>query len=449
MKDSKSKKYIYFVVFLIVAILLSVGVWVQVVSPWRAERCTLIRSTKIFDGIQKTYLMDQDILIEQGQVVSIQKRSRPRFFCQVIELYSSVVLPGLIDSHTHLMLHSSPAQFDTQEIILGSMNMNQKQRLEAGKVNAFEVLKSGFTLVRDLGNSGQFIDDLLRDYIQKHSNRGPEIIMSGPGLAGPPTAQLPSSARGVQAEYRIIQNSQEIDAAIAENLAHKAEWLKVYADNEPGEGGVSPQLFNEAVRKGHEHGLKVAAHTTNSQSAQMSIQAGVDSLEHLFSVPDGELEMPPAPVYFVITDFNRADCERAQKITAASDYKDCGALTGLRAKRTKWALDHHLIPIFGSDSYADFGFTRGNSALKALEALSEQGLTPFQTLQAAGILAAQMLGRPDRGQIAPGVPADIIALAGDPLSSISDLKNIHFVMKGGMVICDSQKSCNGKKELIP
>ena len=112
-----------------------------------------------------------------------------------------------------------------------------------------------------------------------------------------------------------------------------------------------------------------------------------------------------------------------------------------RAARTQWALKNDFNLVFGSDSYIDSDQSRGHSAIEALISLEEEGLSPFQALQSAGVNAAKMLGEINLGEINPDKTADLVAVEGDPLKTLQDLKKIRFVIKQGKIVCQSEDSC--------
>lgn len=401
--------------------------------------CFIIHVGKIFDGVNPVYQMDKKILIRNGLIEDIFEGGSPQYKCKNIDLKHHVALPGLIDAHTHLLLiptFHSEMQTDSVGIIRKSSSIENKIRLEFGKRNALSMLHAGFTTIRDLGNSGQFLDEQLAKYALEKPMLSPFIIYSGPGISGTGTQAGPN----LSSEYRQISNKQQIDLAIAENIQHKATWLKVYADNDGYPGVLSDELFSYAIESAHKNNLKVAVHSTVHRDFGKISKFAPDSIEHFLEIPKHSIQGINSK-FFVITDFNLDDCRILRIQSNDSRFQDCKNYMGELIQRTKWAIEHRMTPVFGSDSYFSFGFSRGKSALRSLESLLEQGLSPFQTLQAATVNAAKLLGLPQSGIIAVGAKADILVVSGDPLSSIKDLQNTMFVMKAGQIICHDQPYC--------
>lgn len=400
--------------------------------------CLYLRSGKVFDGLSQKYRENIDIQIDHGKITKIGPRNKPPAECKVLDAYSWVVVPGLIDSHTHLLLGTRKRTMDLVEIIERSLRLTENERLEMGKANALSMVRSGFTTVRDLGNSGNFIDLKLKQYLVLNPQAGPDLISSGPGLAVTPSQVGRSSD-----EYRVVKSIDDIKNYVQSNSSKQLNWIKVYADNDPQVGFLGKDFLKAIISESHKIGILVALHAINKDGAKMGIELGVDSIEHFYEVP----EVPFSPKYFpslVLTDSSQRQCAEFQKFTSDTLYKNCLNLTAARAARIQWARTKGFNIVFGSDSYVDINPNRGQDSIEALTAFQEGGLTPFEALQTVGVNAAKMLGRSDIGKLVDGADADILVIEGDPLLSLQDLKKTRIVIKKGKIICLGQSSCQGE-----
>ncbi|MCB0370451.1 MAG: amidohydrolase family protein, partial [Bdellovibrionales bacterium] len=362
--------------------------------------------------------------------------------CKLVDLSSYVLLPGLIDSHTHMFLLDKKNTVEPISIFQFSANKNEDQRYQQALKNAKSMLYAGFTTIRDLGNSGYFKDEELSKFLSQNPRFGPEIIYSGPGLAISPT-QLGYISKNN--EYRLIKSFENIDQAIKENIKHQATWLKVYADNSPVTGEMSEQLLKYAVKMAKLNHLKVAIHATTKESQWLSLNAAPNSIEHFTELPVQSEHPNASKIFFVLTDTDLRTCHKINTHTKKELVWPCNQQSSLALERNKWINTNKGIMIFGSDSFVDFvnhSRSRGESAINSLISFQENGIRPYKALQSATSLAAQMLERPLLGKITSSAYANLIAVDGDPLTNLEDLKNIKFIMNNGIIVCGESTSCS-------
>jgi imidazolonepropionase-like amidohydrolase len=352
----------------------------------------------------------------------------------------STLLPGLIDAHAHL-LHLVRADDEHSEVV-EAITMSDADRALRGVAFAREMLESGFTTVRDLGNAGRGADLALRRAIAKGWVVGPELFVSSRAIA-PPFGQFPrlrpEYATLVDDEYAIVRSEDDARRAARELLAAGADWIKLIVDQGPSRT-LTREEIAAAVEIAHGQGRKVAAHVLTDAAAARAVDAGVDSLEHAYEISDATLrEMARRRTYLVPTDYPRAFYDRfavgpeAAAISAALDAQRASAIDRLsRARRAG-------VPIAaGSDAYVDGPpGHRGKAAALIFRAYAEAGLTPLEIVRAATSNASDLLGLPaSRGAIEAGGPADLVVVRGDPLANVDALSSVLLVVRAGRIVHD-------------
>jgi imidazolonepropionase-like amidohydrolase len=389
------------------------------------------------------------ILVENGRITAAGPGVKVPAGARVIDLGKASVLPGLIDAHTHLLTNVDPDKPDEQ--FAGTMftQMGLAERALLGAGMAREMLEAGFTSVRDLGNSGTNGDVALRTAIHGGWVAGPRMLVSTRALSPLGGQYGPLSAVGkrlVASEYAEITGPDEARRAVRRAIADGATVIKVIVDTSIT---LSPDEMAAIVDEAHRNGLKVAAHATDDEATRIAAQAGVDSIEHAYSISDDTLRrMAEKKIYLVPTDYpvdfaiHRVPAGERSRV--GDQQVRAGLEKGAAAARDRLARAVKLgVPIAaGSDEYfAIPGFTRGESARQIFRAYAAAGLTPPQILRAATIDAAALLGWDKQlGSLEPGLYADLIAAPGDPLEDAGQLDKVGFVMKGGVVVRDEMTS---------
>jgi imidazolonepropionase-like amidohydrolase len=386
------------------------------------------------------------ILIENGRIVSVGPRLAIPSGARLIDLGSATVLPGLIDAHTHLLTNVDPDQSDAQFSGTLFTEMSAGKRALLGAAMAREMLEAGFTGVRDLGNSGTNNDVALRDAIHDGWVTGPRMAVSTRALSpvGGQYGKLSAAGRAlVPLEYAEITGADEARRAVRQAIWDGATVIKVIVN---AATTLSPDEMKAIVDEAHRNGLKVAAHATDDVSTRLAAEAGVDSIEHAYTVADDVLRrMAAKRIYLVPTDYPLAFVERLTKSELdrapglAKEIRE-NLQKGIDAGRERLARARKFgVPIAaGSDEYfAVPGQTRGQSARLIFRAYADAGMKPLDILRAATVDAADLLGWKDQlGTLEPGKYADLIAVPGDPLADITELDRVGFVMKGGVVAHD-------------
>ena len=390
-----------------------------------------VRADRVLDVVSGRMLEGHAVLIEDGVILEVSATVPAG--AEVIELGDRTLLPGLIDLHTHLAYDIST------DWISRAVRETLADAALRGSRNARITLDAGFTTVRDVG-SGGFVDVALKHAIEKGLITGPRIIPSGHslGITGghcDTTGFAPGVAeRGP--EGGVADGVDEVVKAVRYQIKHGAQWIKTCATAGvlSFEGSVGAQQYTAEeltaiVEEAARHGVKVAAHAHGTEGIVAAVKAGVATIEHGSVLSDEAMElMKQRGTYLVPT-------------TYLADAIDLDALPApIRAKAeeilpmAKESLERAIeagVPIaFGTDAAV---YPHGLNA-RELGVLVTRGMEPLAAIRTATVNAAKVLGLRDRGSLAPGALADLVAAPGDALADVTVLEGIDFVMKGGEVV---------------
>jgi imidazolonepropionase-like amidohydrolase len=386
-------------------------------------------------------LVEKDRIRAAGGGLAIPAGAR------LIDLGDATLLPGLIDSHTHLLRYYDMAWRANAAMAAKIRRMTTVNKVLLGAATAREYVEAGITTVRDLGSSGVNGDVALRDAIEDGWVIGPRIVAStralvaDDGTADPPSPDGPLTVK--------IQGPEDARQAVRAAFQAGADCIKILVNGPP----LMPREVVQAiVEEAHRSGKKVAAHAVGEQATRIAARAGVDSIEHAYAhfqqavgiaaLPDDVLAiMAEKHIFLVPTDATldlvmavRRDDPPQDRPRIEEELRQYLEADATRLRRAFQAG----VPIAaGSDSYTYnslSGKTRGQTSFNVLQAYAEAGVPPLEIIRAATVNAAELLGRPDLGAIEANKLADIIAVPGDPLKDISPLLHVRFVMKGGRVV---------------
>ena len=381
-------------------------------------------------------LNDQTLVVEDGKIVSSGASAEAKIPNDAvrIELPNATVLPGLIDTHTHLTMDP---KFGYETLALST----SRQALTGAK-NARLTLLAGFTTVRNVG-AKEFSDVALRDAINAGDVSGPRMLVSGPPLSITgghcDNNMLPfeyhATSDGVADGIAAVQHK------VRENIKYGADLIKVCATGGVLSLGDNPQHsqftleeMKAIVADAHRLGRKVAAHAHGAEGIRWAAEAGVDSVEHGSYIDDaGIAAMKEHGTYLVPTLYLgdwMIDNAGLTRLPAPLLAKAKEVIPAAR-KNIAHAFAAGVKVALGTDAAV---YPHGLNAHE-FETMVKLGLTPLQSIQAGTVNAADLLGWSGKvGTLEPGAWADIVAVDGDPLKDITTLQRMKFVMKGGEVV---------------
>jgi len=393
---------------------------------------TAIKAGKLVAPETGTTATNQIILIEGKKIKAIGANLPIPEGANVIDLSDTTVLPGLFDAHTHLCSNMQ-YQWDAGDYLVHSLNWRTGMRALLGAVNARAMLDAGFTTVRDVGNAGDYADADLAKAIGWDMVPGPTMIVAGRIIApfgGQFVKPVPKQVLD-NPEYLFADSRDELRKAIRENIYYGAKVIKLVVDGYSRGYMYSAEDIKFAVEEARNAGLKVAAHAVTKRGAHNAAEAGVASIEHGWILDQEEFDlMKKNNVVLVSTDFTI-------KALQAGGYSLEGARANhaKKVERLKRASQAGVTIVFGTDVMAEMdNETRGTLAIGYIDSFVEAGVPNRDILRAMTTYAARLLGvEKERGALAPGMYADIIAVPENPLDNIQTLKQVSFVMKNGKV----------------
>jgi imidazolonepropionase-like amidohydrolase len=418
---------------------------------------TLVKAARLIDPSTGSALAPAAVLVENGKIrqvgapAQLQADAPPAV--QVVDLGSATLLPGLIDGHTHLLLdvivpqeaqvkRTFNGEFEPG-LLLAVAGMTPSARVLLGAQLAREALEAGFTTARNVGHSGVDGDVALRDAINAGRVPGPRLLASGRKLIAPGEyfESLNPAVAGpiVEQEFLLIDGTDSARRAVRSNLFYGVDLIKVALGDD-----LTPAEMSAAIDEAHRQQLKVAVHAFSRASIQMAIDAGADSIEHGNEVTDEQLrEMRVKGIFFDFTPtFYDGFWTKVHQTTVMSaGFRAELIARDARNRQRSAALVQRVLKAgvkfaAGSDMCWYYpGLTRGQASATMFAALHASGMPPLDILRAVTSNAAEMLGWQDRvGGVQTGKLADLVAVAGDPLTDISELERVRFVMKGGQII---------------
>jgi imidazolonepropionase-like amidohydrolase len=395
-----------------------------------AQDATVLKPARVFDGetLHEAWAVRVrgDRIEAAGPAASIDTAG-----AKTIELPGATLLPGLVEGHSHILLHpynETPWNDQVAHEGLGLRVARAVNHLRA-------TLLAGFTTVRDLGTEGAgYADVELKQAVNQGIVPGPRILASTRAIV----ATGSYAPKGFALEWRVPQGAEEADGVdslirvVRDQIGHGADWIKLYGDYRWGAGpGARPTFSLEemklAVETARSAGVPVSVHAGTPEGMRRAVLGGAETIEH---GDDGTPE-----IFKLMVEHHVALCPTLAAGDAVAQYAGWkkgqqSEPRGIERKRVsfKAALDAGVTILSGSDVGV---FAHGDNA-RELEMMVEYGMTPANALRSATSTAGRVLHM-EIGQVKVGMLADLIAVDGDPTKEIAVLRKVKFVMKGGVV----------------
>lgn len=403
-----------------------------------ADHWIAVRAGRLFTGTDKLSTK-QIVLIKGDRITEVGPAGQLKIPAgsEIIDLSQATVLPGMIDAHTHVF--GNGPDFETQ-----ILRDSYQYRTLVALANAQKDLMIGFTTLRDLKTLGAMYSDVdLRNAIDRGIVQGPRMQVATRGIQATggfimrgysTDVPLPSALEVVDSPWAARQ-------AVREQVAHGADLIKVYAAYDftftaDGKMVIRPTFTAEEVSaivdEAHRKDRKVSCHAFGGEGLRNCLNAGVDSIEHGVELEDADIQlMVKKGIYLVPTLYHyQLDREHDMKKYAGHSVAEVSERSFPRA------VAQGVKVAFGSGVGP---FPHGSQA-KEFEYMVKFGMAPVQTIRAATLDAAQLMGWQDRiGSIEAGKFADLVAVDGDPIADITELERVKFVMKGGHVFKNELK----------
>jgi imidazolonepropionase-like amidohydrolase len=411
------------------------------------DEVVYIKAGKLYDSQQNTLLEKKAIEVQGNKVVAIVDYSSIPPNHKIIDLSDYTVLPGLIDAHTHVLFSQEASDDFAEHSVHTIMMQSDATRVLRGSKRARSYLYEGFTSIKDLGNSGLFLDADLRNAINEGTIIGPRIFTAGQILAasGGQIYGVPAHNQSIiDQEYRIVSDVEDAKNAVREHVNQRVDLIKICADNIPNNTSLTIPEMTAIVQMAHSCDLTVTAHSITNESAWNAAMAGVDGIEHGFNLADSTLALMAEKNIFLVPTENSESYMLKYSELAGYDLNEIDWIESYLSKmneRLNRAIELGIPIVAGSDNYTKIdGITRGQSSKDMLRVYFESGMKPLEILQSATFISAYHLKK-DKviGSIAPNSFADIIAVKGDLENDfLETMDNVVFVMKDGIVYLDGE-----------
>ncbi len=393
----------------------------------------LLRPGRLFDGINPAPHEGWSVLVEGDRIAAVGPNLAAPAGARTIDLAGTTLMPGLIEGHSHLFLHPYNETLWDDQVLHEPLAL----RTARAVVQAERTLDAGFTTERDLGTEGAGYADVgLKQAINQGIVPGPRLLVATKAIV----ARGAYGPKGFEPGLAIPQGAQEVAGvddivrAVRDQVAGGADIVKFYADYHWGKGEPSRTTLSQAeldagVAAAHDAGRIVAVHATTAEGMMRAIRAGADTIEHGYGGT-------PA-VFKAMAAKGIALCPTIAASEAYARYFDHWdgtepAPDSVQENRRSFRLAIQAgVPIcMGGDVGV---YSHGKNWLE-MDAMQRAGMSPAQVLISATSRNAHIFHLADRGEIRPGLLADLVAVEGDPTRDVSAVRDVRFVMKGGAIV---------------
>ncbi len=379
----------------------------------------LLKPARVFDGESAQVHDNWAVLVHGDKIVRVGPANdiTPPAGAKVIDLPGLTLMPGLIEAHSHILLHPYSETPWNDQVARESLSL----RVARATNHLRNTLQAGFTTIRDLGTEGAGYADVgLKQAVEQGIIPGPRMIVVTRAIV----ATGSYGPKGYASEWTVTQGAEEADGidsltrVVRDQIGHGADWIKIYADYRWGKSGAAPTFSLDEIKlvveTAKSANVPVAAHATTAEGMRRAAMAGVETIEH------GDGGTPE--VFRLMKERNVALCPT---LAIAS-----GANIGRKRNAFKAALDAGVTIASGSDVGV---FAHGDNALE-IETMVKFGMPLIDALRSATSVNARVLHMSDKiGAVKQGLLADVIAVEGDPTKDVGALRKVKFVMKNGVV----------------
>ena len=422
-------------IVIVLSVLLMVGCCLTL-GQTPGAKSVVLQCGNLFDGRGDSLRKNVVIVVEDGKIKEIAATIPAD--AEVIDLSHFTCAPGLMDTHTHILLQGDITAADYDEQLL---KQSPEYRTILATVNARRALEYGFTSIRDVETEGAgYADADVKKAINNGIIPGPRMQVATRALDVTGAYPLQGYAPDVPVPHgvQLVDGADNARKAVREQISFGADWIKVYSDRSyrVRDDGVLDDIptftldeLRAIVDEAHRERHKVASHAMALNGVHNSVEAGVDSIEHGNYIAEADLKaMVAHGIFYVPTIYVGEYVAQGRAATGAPVWLK---MISIHEETFRRALQAGVKIAFGTDAG---GFDWKINPAKEFSSMVKFGMTPAQAIRAATSMAAELMGtQKELGTIEPGKLADIVAVPGDPLADVSLMEKVEFVMKGGVV----------------